>query len=75
MNSSHLEIINLVPKFVTFFKQSKNIVDMDEKWNLWENEYNFSAIPLTHEAHLRAKNNFINVYADYFFIEKIPRKV
>ena len=70
MNSSHLEIINLVPKFVTFFKQSKNIIDMDEKWNLWENEYNFAAIPPTHEAHLRAKNDFINVYEDYFFIEK-----
>lgn len=58
MNSSHLEVINLVLKFVTFFKQSKNIIDMDEKWNLWENEYNFAASPPTHEAHLRAKNDY-----------------
>lgn len=65
MYNTHIELINLVPKFLQFLNQSKNVLDMEKKWKLWQSEYNFAAIPPTEMAYKKAKADFIHVYDRY----------
>ncbi|MGX4687367.1 hypothetical protein JNUCC83_10905 [Vagococcus sp. JNUCC 83] len=68
MVNSTIELVNLVPKFVTFLEKSKKIQTMDGKWELWKTEYNFAAIPPTEEALVQAKLDFVRVYQKYLKI-------
>lgn len=69
MVNSTIELINLVPKFVTFLEKSKKIQTMDGKWELWKTEYNFAAIPPTEAALVQAKLDFVRVYQKYLTFE------
>lgn len=39
-------MINLVPKFLTFYKMAnRSDVDKEKRWKLWLEHYNFAAVP------------------------------
>ena len=41
-----IEILNLVPKFLTFYKTAnKPDINDETRWALWEEHYNFAAVP------------------------------
>lgn len=41
-----IEIINLVPKFLSFYnKVIKESIDSYARWALWKERYRFSAVP------------------------------
>lgn len=70
MNKTNIEIINLVPQFLLFLDESKVVDTIDEKWEVWEEKYNFAAVPPTDEGIIRAKKEFSKVYDDYLLFEK-----
>jgi hypothetical protein len=70
-----IEILNLVPKFLAFYhKANKLEIDGEERWALWEEYYNFAAVPPGVEGRRMARNLLDTAWARYgkhlSFIEK-----
>src|SRR5699024_1561909 len=42
---NNIELKNLVPTFLEFYKRAEQVVDSEERWNLWKKHYNFAAVP------------------------------
>lgn len=52
-----VELLNLVPKFLAFYKMAnKSDIDKEKRWTLWEKHYNFAAIPPGEEGKIIARN-------------------
>ncbi|MCM3744991.1 hypothetical protein M3193_12645 [Sporosarcina luteola] len=49
-----IEVKNLVPKFLSFYEEAKSS-DADERWALWEEHYNFAAVPPGDEGRKMAR--------------------
>jgi hypothetical protein len=70
-----IEVVNLVPKFLFFF-QMANKPDIDEeiRWTLWQEHYNFAAVPPGDEGKKLARNLLDAAWESYAehlsFIEK-----
>lgn len=61
-----IEVINIVPKFLAFFEQAnKEIYDMDDKWQLWEEHYNFAAVPPGDEGKVLGRSLFEDAWDRY----------
>ncbi len=61
-----IEILNLVPKFLAFYhKANKLEIDPEERWALWEDYYNFSAVPPGVEGRRMARNLLDTAWARY----------
>ncbi|NKE04001.1 DUF2268 domain-containing putative Zn-dependent protease [Mesobacillus selenatarsenatis] len=70
-----IEILNLVPKFLSFFHLAKKPdIDEEGRWALWKEHYNFAAVPPGEDGKKMARNlldTAWNHYADHLtFIEK-----
>lgn len=74
MTNINIEVVNLVPKFLSFFDKAELVKGMDDKWKLWQSEYNFAAIPPTEEGLAKAKQDFIGVYNQYYKYEDRIRR-
>ncbi|MFJ7973768.1 DUF2268 domain-containing putative Zn-dependent protease [Psychrobacillus sp. NPDC096389] len=52
-----VELLNLVPKFLTFYQMANRpSIDEEQRWKLWEKYYNFAAIPPGEEGKIIARN-------------------
>lgn len=40
-----IEIVNLVPRFLTFYENAITVETAEERWSLWKEHYNFAAVP------------------------------
>jgi hypothetical protein len=41
-----IEVLNLIPKFLKFYEKANvDGLDHNARWSLWEEHYNFAAIP------------------------------
>ncbi|CAM3812626.1 hypothetical protein [Mesobacillus thioparans] len=61
-----IEILNLVPKFLAFYlKANKLEIDPEERWALWEDYYNFAAVPPGAEGRRMARNLLDTAWARY----------
>lgn len=67
-----IEIINLTPKFLSFYKDAKESADPDTRWELWKERYRFSAVPPGEEGMKMARRlldqawNQYHKHIDYF---------
>jgi len=53
-----IEIVNLVPKFLTFFEYAKHKgMDEERRWHLWKEHYNFVALPPGYDQTARNQLN------------------
>ena len=54
----HLEVVNLVPKFLKFFDHANNAyTDETERWRLWKEHYDFAALPPGYDQQARSQLN------------------
>ncbi|WP_144475655.1 hypothetical protein [Cytobacillus oceanisediminis] len=61
-----IEILNLVPKFLAFYhKANKLEIDSKARWALWEEYYNFAAVPPGVEGRRMARNLLDKAWARY----------
>ncbi|WP_226087655.1 DUF2268 domain-containing putative Zn-dependent protease [Mesobacillus sp. S13] len=70
-----IEILNLVPKFLSFFHMAKKPdIDEEERWALWKEHYNFAAVPPGDDGQKMARKLLDTAwdhYAEHLsFIEK-----
>ncbi|MBT2691775.1 DUF2268 domain-containing putative Zn-dependent protease [Bacillus sp. ISL-55] len=70
-----VEVLNLVPKFLSFYNLANNPgVDVEKRWALWEEHYNFAAVPPGEEGRMIARNLLGAAWESYAnhlsFIEK-----
>ncbi|WP_039044373.1 DUF2268 domain-containing putative Zn-dependent protease [Sporosarcina sp. ZBG7A] len=67
--NDHIEIHNLVPKFLEFYKKATTKdIDCEERWELWKKYYNFAAVPPGENGEGIAKkllNEAWDKYSDY----------
>lgn len=53
---NNIEIKNLVPKFLDFYKRAEREgVGSEERWDLWQEHYNFAAVPPGQDGEKLAK--------------------
>ncbi|MBS8263865.1 hypothetical protein DYI25_05365 [Mesobacillus boroniphilus] len=69
-----VELLNLVPKFLTFYLlATKPDIDEEQRWALWKENYNFAAVPPGDDGKKMARNLLDTAwerYADHLsFIE------
>jgi hypothetical protein len=75
-----VELLNLVPKFLSFYEQAnKPDIDDEKRWALWEEHYNFAAVPPGVEGRKIARNLLDQAwrsYADHlsFIVEWKPNE-
>lgn len=50
-----LSIVDLTPKFLTFYEQAQGVTDQEERWKLWQALYGFAAVPPTPQGKVRAR--------------------
>jgi hypothetical protein len=61
-----IEVINYVPKFLTFFEKANlKQLDSNERWLLWEEHYNFAAVPPTKEGRELARSLLDQAWGQY----------
>ncbi|QTD39590.1 hypothetical protein [Sporosarcina sp. Te-1] len=60
-----IEIVNLVPKFLNFYDKAYDIEDMDMVFSLWEEHYNFAALPPVERRREMARNMLIEAWKQY----------
>ena len=65
-----VEVMNLVPKFLNFYEKAQ-ASDADERWALWEEHYNFAAVPPGDEGRKMARAMLVEAWSQYG--EIIPR--
>jgi hypothetical protein len=52
-----VEVLNLVPKFLSFYHlANKPDIDDEKRWDLWKEHYNFAAVPPGDEGKKMARN-------------------
>ena len=62
----NIEIVNLVPKFLTFYEKQKLANgDTDLIFELWEEHYNFAALPPVEERREMARAMLEEAWAQY----------
>jgi hypothetical protein len=71
----NVELLDLVPKFLSFYHlANKPDIDEEKRWALWEEHYNFAAVPPGIEGRRMARNLLDEAwerYTDYLsFIEE-----
>lgn len=59
-----IEVINLIPKFLYFLGKA-NSEGIKDRWALWEEHYNFAAIPPGEEGRKLAKSLLENAWDKY----------
>lgn len=61
-----VNVINLVPKFLSFYKAAiQQNLDEEKRWELWKDTYNFAAVPPTDEGREIARNLLNNAWNQY----------
>ncbi len=61
-----VNVINLVPKFLSFYKTAiQQNLDEEKRWELWKDTYNFAAVPPTDEGREIARNLLDNAWNQY----------
>lgn len=61
-----VNVINLVPKFLSFYKAAiQQNLDEEKRWELWKDTYNFAAVPPTDEGREIARNLLDNAWTQY----------
>lgn len=61
-----IEVINYVPKFLSFFEKANiDYLDANERWLLWEEHYNFAAVPPTKEGRELARSLLDQAWSQY----------
>lgn len=61
-----VELLNLVPKFLTFYQMANRLeIDKEQRWKLWEKYYNFAAIPPGEEGKIIARNLLDGAWNSY----------
>jgi hypothetical protein len=70
-----VELLNLVPKFLSFFHQAnKPEIDVEKRWSLWKEHYNIAAVPPGDDGKKMARNLLDTAWQNYAehlsFIEK-----
>lgn len=61
-----VNVINLVPKFLSFYKTAiQQDLDEEKRWELWKDTYNFAAVPPTDEGREVARNLLDNAWNKY----------
>lgn len=61
-----VNVINLVPKFLSFYKAAiQQNLDEEKRWELWKDTYNFAAVPPTDEGREVARNLLDNAWNKY----------
>lgn len=59
-------MINLVPKFLSFYKKvNSSVVDEETRWSLWKEHYNFAAVPPGEKGMQMARNLLDNAWNKY----------
>ncbi|MFE8699767.1 DUF2268 domain-containing putative Zn-dependent protease [Cytobacillus sp. FJAT-54145] len=62
----HIELINLVPKFLDFYKRADiEGIDSEDRWDLWKEHYNFAAVPPGDEGRKMARVLLDNAWGNY----------
>ncbi len=64
MMQDNIEIINLVPKFLDFYKKAKGC-DCETRFELWKKHYGFAAVPPGEEGELLARQQFEAAWENY----------
>jgi hypothetical protein len=61
-----VEVINLIPKFLMFYEKA-NVegLDNNDRWSLWEEYYNFAAVPPGDDGRKLAKKLFEQAWGKY----------
>ncbi|TFE01527.1 DUF2268 domain-containing putative Zn-dependent protease [Jeotgalibacillus salarius] len=63
---NHIEVINMVPKFLRFYEEaSKTGIDADVRWRLWQEHYNFAAVPPGEEGQKMARELLDQAFSKY----------
>ncbi|ATP41006.1 hypothetical protein CSE16_13615 [Solibacillus sp. R5-41] len=61
-----VELLNLVPKFLAFYQMAnKSDIDKEKRWTLWEEHYNFAAVPPGEEGKVIARNLLEGAWESY----------
>ena len=60
-----IHVINLVDRFLHFYKESQKVDDVKEKFAIWKEQYGFAAVPPGEEGEEVAWTFFKNVYSEY----------
>lgn len=61
-----IELLNLVPKFLSFYHQAnKPEIDDEKRWALWEDHYNFAAVPPGVDGRKIARNLLDHAWESY----------
>ena len=61
-----VEVLNLVPKFLTFYGlANKPDIEDEQRWDLWKEHYNFAAVPPGEEGRLIARNLLDAAWSSY----------
>ncbi len=71
----NIEKVNLVPRFLLYYHMAKHSdVDAVKRWSLWEEHYNFAAVPPGEQGKIMARKLLDNAWEKYsdnlFLIEK-----
>ena len=61
----NISVVDLTPKFLSFYDRAKQAVDPEERWDLWQKHYNFAAVPPTPEGRELAKQLLANAWNTY----------
>lgn len=62
----NIELLNLVPKFLDFYQRAdKPGIDEEKRWSLWEEHYNFAAVPPGGEGKIIARNLLEGAWENY----------
>lgn len=68
----NIEFINLASKFLNFYEEAKTTTNIQEKFKLWQQHYNFAAVPPGGEGEKLAFKMFQQSFGKYeTAIEKI----
>ncbi|WP_246010406.1 DUF2268 domain-containing putative Zn-dependent protease [Bacillus yapensis] len=66
-----MEVINLVPKFLDFYRRSNRFeIDHEKRWLLWKEHYNFAAVPPGEDGTVLARRLLDDAWEEY--AERLP---
>ncbi|MDH5161676.1 hypothetical protein P5X88_12055 [Heyndrickxia oleronia] len=62
----NIELLNLVPKFLDFYHRANDSeISENQRWRLWEENYNFAAVPPGDEGRKIARDLFQRAWEKY----------
>lgn len=63
---NNIEVINLVPKFLSFYNEAKReSIDSNKRWELWKERYGFASVPPGDEGIKMARDLLENAWNRY----------